>query len=122
MEGKRQAFIDDLVEYSSSGRMHDQDSKPPAPKQRNMTLEDPTGLVTIQDFFKENSAPNSIGGSHGDSLQSHLPPQTVQQEEKKQGTLKKIAGLVRRSSLGLSPSNSTTGKPKRDDQSDSRLE
>ena len=86
--------------------MHDQDSRPPTPKQRNMTLEDPTGLVSMQDFFRETN------GAAIDEA-NHMPSQgnVEQAEERKLGTFKKIAGLVRRGSLGHSLKGPTTGEP-----------
>ena len=101
--------MDNLIDYSSSGRMRDQDSKPPTAKQRNMTLENPTGLVTIQDFFTESNGP-STEADDDPSIGKMTGMASKSEEEKKQGTFQKIAGLVRRSGLGLYIKSPTEGE------------
>ncbi|WVQ94544.1 hypothetical protein IAU59_001623 [Kwoniella sp. CBS 9459] len=52
---RRASYIESLVDYSSSGRLHDQDSMPPTPRRvpngEREQEQDPFELVTVQDFL-----------------------------------------------------------------------
>ena len=102
---KRDALIDSVVAYSSSGRLRDQDSAPPTPKLNGRMRGDPSELVTMQDFFRSAPAPDSeAGGSSPMRNRSNsLPLEPVSTGEgSRNGSFRqKFAGMVRRSSLGL---------------------
>lgn len=89
MSKQREKFIGSLVELSSAGRLHDQDSLPPTPKAE--FTHDPMELVTVQDFFKDRR--RSVPELKGD--------QRLGEEEKKMNGFSRLRGLVRKSSMGL---------------------
>lgn len=95
----RQQLIDSLMRFSSSGRMADQDSAPPTPRQRSGTgVQDPHELVTMEKFFEdapETSEEMSV------KRPSRRPVSAGADYEKKMGTFGKIKGMMRRGSLGL---------------------
>lgn len=105
LETKKKAFVESLVEYGSSGRFHDQDSMPPTPRRKEMS-DDPSELVTMRDFFRDTKLPTNGVEQNGHVSRDRSDLLAGQErngdEAKKPGTLQKIAGLVRRSSLGLS--------------------
>jgi len=91
---RRESFINNIMSASSSGRLTSQDSLPPTPRANTDSKEDPFELVTVQDFLSgrgcsENSSRN--GSS------------SVTADDRSPTALRKIAGMVRRSSLGLGP-------------------
>ena len=104
-ELKDDVLISNLMEYSSSGRLHGQDSLPPTPRTKEPYVEDPMELVTMEDFFKGAQASQSSSVSEwGRRARSNsLPLNSMDEDEQKRqpGTLRKLAGMVRRGSLGL---------------------
>jgi hypothetical protein len=89
----RQRLVDSLLDFSSSGRMADQDAAPPA-RQMGPVSGDPRELVTMQDFFKNgHGMPISRGGSEQSTSMSG--------DEKKVGAFDKIRGMMRKQSLAL---------------------
>lgn len=95
---KRQSLINDIVSYSSSGRMHDQDSLPPTPRNTShpTTLGDPREMVTVEDFFRSEPPPTTERRSASDA---ELTPS--ENGESRFASMRRLKGLVRRKSLGL---------------------
>lgn len=92
LASRRESFLNSVMQASTSGRLRNQDSLPPTPKVHIDGLEDPLELITMQDFFK------SRRGSEGAVRTLFLDDG----EAKKSPTaFRKIAGIVRRGSLGL---------------------
>lgn len=92
---KRQSLVDSLVNFSSSGRMADQDSRPPTPRHRSFQGQDPHELVTMENFFKDGPQIPDARDGRGRS------PSGTAEEEKKMGTFGKLRGMMRRRSLAL---------------------
>lgn len=114
LETRRRSMMDSLFDFSRSGRLHDQDSAPPTPK--TTSVPDPTELVTINDFFREarHMPPDGPSQPIGPRTRS-ASSASEGTEEKKTGTLRKIAGLVRRRSAGLTFKGQASGMPRRPD-------
>lgn len=121
VQAKRQALMDRLVDYSSSGRLENQDSEAPTPRaiyhtaNGNMSSE----LVTMRDFFMDPQTlpkTSSTERSPSESDQARLRSDSLTNEGesseqgRKSGTLKKIAGLVRRKSIGFSLKSPVIGE------------
>ncbi|WWC68796.1 uncharacterized protein I206_102731 [Kwoniella pini CBS 10737] len=131
---RKASLIENLMEYSTSGRLHDQDSLPPTPRHGNNgeKIEDPLELVTVQDFlagggpdrsrslgrdtFRENTNGNAEGSSSMARSRSNSVPldEGIMSKKSISGrstptTFKKIAGMMRRGSgqlnLPLKPNN-----------------
>ncbi|WRT65524.1 uncharacterized protein IL334_002469 [Kwoniella shivajii] len=120
---RRASLMESIMDYSSSGRMHDQDSAPPTPRRGSSgeKEEDPLEMVTVQDFLA-TAGPNrqrSVGVSGEENIlqaRSQFNPVSVEVDGKKSSSnsgrttptaFKKIAGLMRRGSghLSLKPTN-----------------
>ncbi|WVW79954.1 hypothetical protein I302_101927 [Kwoniella bestiolae CBS 10118] len=128
---RRASLIETLTDYSTSGRLHDQDSLPPTPRHgiNGERVENPFELVTVQDFLMSGGPDRrrSLGGdallrsSSGDGsvemgrsrsnsvpLEDGLGKKSASTSGRNTPTaFKKFAGLVRRGSvqLGLKASN-----------------
>lgn len=108
---RRTQLIESLVNFSSSGRLTDQDSLPPTP--RFKPTGDPTELVTADHFIRTMPPPNSPprnGNGNGNALANDAMERqrsgSVGGGDDKgsavgSGTFRKIKGLVRRGSIGL---------------------
>ena len=103
MLDRRETFLQGIVDASSSGRLHGQDSLPPTPRSRSIVIDDPLELVTVQDFFKGRR------NSDGMSTSSKEEMREILDSKKAQISVRKTAGVMRRKSYGLKLP--TTGKP-----------
>ncbi|WVR03965.1 hypothetical protein IAU60_000964 [Kwoniella sp. DSM 27419] len=122
---RRRSYIESLVDYSSSGRLHDQDSLPSTPRKATMTgvdESDPFEMVSAVDFLKSSPGASTLsqhaaGAQEGasDPISSCYAARADEDGEGKPTAsgsttptgLRKIAGMMRRSSshLKLKPSN-----------------
>ncbi|KAE8539769.1 hypothetical protein D1P53_003706 [Cryptococcus gattii VGV] len=115
-EGKlaenRSAFVNQLAENSSAGRLHDQDSLPPISKEDDIMKaggeKDPMEIVTVKDFLASSRPPISQSEAH--------VRESVEKRERsnsegggKRRVVSKITGMVRKGSvhLGLKSTFST---------------
>ncbi|WVF67080.1 hypothetical protein IAT40_001825 [Kwoniella sp. CBS 6097] len=106
---RRASYIETLMDYSSSGRLHDQDSLPPTPRRgiNGEKEENPFELVTVQDFLasggpgrrgsltadKVMRAPSASGNGNDSSGDSTLS---------RSRSNSKLTGMMRRGSGHLS--------------------
>jgi len=96
------------VDKSERGRLDGQDSASPTSKTAGVL--DPTELVTINDFFRESRlVPTDEQGHSNGSMTGSTSSASEGAEEKKPGTLRKIAGLVRKRSAGLTLKGQASG-------------
>ncbi|OXB34620.1 hypothetical protein J007_05721 [Cryptococcus neoformans] len=100
----RSAFVNQLVEYSSAGRLYDQDSLPPTPRgDENMGIgeeKDPMEIVTVKDFLASNRPP--IPQSEADTGGSAEKREMSSSEGGgKRRVVSKIAGMVRKGGAHL---------------------
>lgn len=112
MAENRSAFVNQLVEDSSAGRLHDQEPVPHISK-RDDTMEaggekDPMEIVTVKDFLASSRPPISqseanVGGSVEKREKSNS------EGEGNRRVVSKITGVVRKGSvhLGLKSTFST---------------
>ncbi|ORY25819.1 HECT-like ubiquitin-conjugating enzyme-binding-domain-containing protein [Naematelia encephala] len=121
----RDHFLRDLMEQSSDGRLGNQDAHAPLVEARNQKvysgakmadrrqLPDLVGdeiasreLVTVEDFFLKPPGKSSVNGN---GLSSGQPTEDVAEFDKdeKKSTLRKLAGIVQRTGLGLSPNRAS---------------
>ncbi|OCF43389.1 hypothetical protein I317_02687 [Kwoniella heveanensis CBS 569] len=102
---RRASYIESLMNYSSSGRLHDQDSMPPTPRRgiNGEKEEDPFEMVTVQDFLasggpvrRSSLAADRLGLLRNSGSSSGASTPTG---------LKKLTGMMRRGSghLGIRP-------------------
>ncbi|WWC60136.1 uncharacterized protein I303_102700 [Kwoniella dejecticola CBS 10117] len=106
---RKASLIENLIEYSSSGRLHDQDSLPPTPRYgiNGEKVEDPFELVTVQDFLA-STGPDRRRSLGGDALFESVNGEgSVGMGRSRSNS--KIAGMMRRGSgqinLGLKANN-----------------
>ncbi|WVQ79062.1 hypothetical protein IAT38_001155 [Cryptococcus sp. DSM 104549] len=109
---KRTALIENLVDFGTSGRLHDQDSLPPTPRGGEERKEDPFELISVQDFLASAPGSGKTGSNVGESEvgvkgegmvreRSNSAPLGEDGVGKKGSKLQKIAGMVRRGSVHL---------------------
>ncbi|EIW69056.1 hypothetical protein TREMEDRAFT_62784 [Tremella mesenterica DSM 1558] len=98
MQAQREQLVDDIIRYSSSGRLVDQRSLPPTPRADKA---DPMEVVSVKDFLltkpsssKLSERRKSVGGETGGRSRSNSS------EEGRNG-FAKFKSIVRRSSLSL---------------------
>ncbi|KAK4686057.1 ubiquitin-protein ligase E3 D, partial [Tremellales sp. Uapishka_1] len=102
---RRASLIENMVEFSSNGRLNSQDSLPPTPSLHGVK-EDPFELVTVQDFLASKRASameQTSSAESSETMQRSRSNSAPLGDDGKKGStaLKKFAGFVRRGSLVL---------------------
>ena len=102
---RREELVDDILRFSSSGKMLDQESLPPTPQVERV---DPMEMVTYQEFLRSKS---SKPATEADDSMSRSRSSSQGQLEEKNGFATKFKSMVRRSSVSLGfKSNASFGE------------
>lgn len=117
LEQRRQRLIDSILDFSSSGRLNDQDSAPPTPRavRADLAAEDSGEEVTLDEYIRTSQSGSSRMGRRdsaislssqksakgGSRSRSGSGGNLLDEGRKSPAPFKKLAGLVRKSSSGL---------------------